>query len=82
MAIAHVVAGIPKHGRGAHLEALSLALDGRGKTSMATRGVLDSQEHLGSFFWLVTRTSTASQANLALTNVTVGATSQSELPWT
>ena len=66
MVVAHVVVCIPKNGRGAHLENLSLALDGRGRTCIAQKGVLDSQEHLGSFFWLVSRTSTASQANLFL----------------
>ena len=37
----------------------------------AQKGALDSQEDLGSFFWLVSRTSTASQANLVLENVTL-----------
>ena len=64
MAFAHAVVGIPKHGRGAYIENLSLALDGRGRAYIAQKGVLDSQEHLGSFFWLVSRTSTASQANV------------------
>ena len=64
MAAAHAVVGIPRHGRSAHPENLSLALDGRGKTCIAQKGALDAQEHLGSFFWLASRTSTASQANL------------------
>ena len=50
MASAHDVVSILKHGGGAHPENLSLALDGRGKTSMAQKGVLGPQEHLGSFF--------------------------------
>ena len=37
--------------------------------ALPRKSVLDSQEHLGSFFWLVGRTSTASQANLVLENV-------------
>ena len=69
MAAAHAVVGLPKHGRGAHPENLSLALDGRGRTSMAKKDHLDSQEHLGSLFWLVSRTSTAPEANMALENV-------------
>ena len=69
MATSHAVVGIPKHGRGAHPENLSLALDGRGKTCIAQNGVLGSQEHLGSFFWLVSRTSTTSQANVVRDNV-------------
>ena len=35
MATAHAVVGTPKHGRGAHPENLSLALDGRGRTCIA-----------------------------------------------
>ena len=48
MATAHAVVGIPKHGRGAHPESLSLALDGHGKTCIAQKGAVGSQEHLGS----------------------------------
>ena len=33
---------------------------------MAKEGVLDEQEHTGSLFWLVTRTSEAPAANLSL----------------
>jgi hypothetical protein len=76
MAVAHDVVGIPKHGRGAHLENLSSALDGRGRTSMAQKDGLDSQVHSGCFFWLVDRTSPASQANLVLENVFCGAIDQ------
>ena len=82
MTTAHAVVGIPKHGRGAHLESLSLAFDGRGRTCIAHQGALDSQEHLGSLFWLVSRTSTASQANLVPDNVVFGAIDQSEPTWT
>jgi hypothetical protein len=64
MATAHALMGIPKNGRGAHPENLSLALDGRGRTCIAKKGVLGSQEHFGSSFWLASRTATTSQANL------------------
>ena len=37
MAVAHVAVGIPQHGRGAHPESLSLALDGRGRTCIAQK---------------------------------------------
>jgi hypothetical protein len=40
MASAHVVVGLPKHGRGAHPENLSLAFDGRGRTSLHLKGSL------------------------------------------
>ena len=56
MATAHAVVGIPKNGRGAHPENMSLALDGRGKTCVAQKGVLGSQDHLGSLFLLVSNT--------------------------
>ena len=69
MAAAHAVVGTPKHGRGAQPENLSLALYGRGKTCIAQTGDLGSQEHLGSLFWLVSRTSTTSQANFVPENV-------------
>jgi hypothetical protein len=68
MATAHAVVGLPKHGRGAHPENLSLAFDGRGRTLMAHKGSLDSEEHQGSFYWLVQRTSQASVANLTFEN--------------
>ena len=69
MAATTAVVGIPKHGRCAHPENLSLALDGRGKICIAQRGASDSQEHLGSLFWLASRTPTTSQANLVPENV-------------
>ena len=69
MASAHAIVGLPKHGRGAHPENQALALDGRGRTSMAKKEVIDSEEHQGSFFWLVGRTSEASQANLVFENI-------------
>ena len=47
MAVAHAVVGIPKPGRGAYTENLSLAFDGRGRTCIAQKGALGSQEHLG-----------------------------------
>ena len=43
---------------------MSLALDGRGKTCIAQQGASGLQGHLGSLFWLVSRTSTTSQANV------------------
>ena len=58
--------GVPKHGPGAHPEGSALALDGRTRTSIAKAGSLDSQEHLGSLFWLAHRSSDASEANMVL----------------
>ena len=62
----HVVVGLPKHGRGAHPENQNLALDGRGKNLIANKDVLDGDEHMGSLFWLVGKTSNSSDANLSM----------------
>ena len=70
MASAHVVVGLPKHGRGAHPENSSLAFDGRGRNLMAPSELLSTEEHKGSLFWIVQRTSKASDANLVFENVT------------
>ena len=47
MAAGHAVVGLPKHGRGSHPDNTSLALDGRGRSSMAQKGSIDPEEHLG-----------------------------------
>ena len=52
MAVAHAVVGTPKNGRGAHLESMSLALYGRGRTGIAQKGVFGLAGSLG-FFLLV-----------------------------
>ena len=70
MVAGHAVVGLPKHGKGVHPENASLALDGRGRSSMAARGSTDGEEHLGSFFWMVGRNSKAKDANMELQNVT------------
>ena len=70
MVSGHAVVGLPKHGRGAHPDHQSLALDGRGKNQMAAKGSLDEEEHQGSLFWMVTRTSKASEANLTMEDIT------------
>ena len=66
MASGHAVVDIPKHGRGAHPDGQSMALDGRTRNLIAKKGVLDESEHKGSLFWIVGRTSKASEANLSL----------------
>ena len=70
MASAHAVVGLPKHGRGAHPDNLSLAFDGRGRNLVAPSELLSTEEHKGSLFWIVQRTSKASDANLVFENVT------------
>ena len=69
MASGHAVVSLPKCGRGAHPENLSLALDGRGRTMIASAGAVDPAEHTGSLFWLVMRTTNQEQANLELENM-------------
>ena len=66
MASGHAVVDIPKHGRGAHPDGQSMALDGRTRNLIAKKGVLGESEHKGSLFWIVGRTSKASEANLSL----------------
>ena len=62
----HVLLTLPKKRKGVNPENQSLALDGRGKTRLAKKGALDDEEHLGSLFWLVDKTSDPSLANLVL----------------
>ena len=69
MASGHAVVSLPKHGRGAHPENLTLALDGRSRNLMAAKGALDPEEHRGSLYWLVTRTSKLQDVNLEIDNV-------------
>ena len=70
MAGNHVVVGLPKHGRGSHPDNQNLALDGRSKNLIANKEVLDDDEHMGSLFWLVGKTSNSSDANLSMETAT------------
>ena len=69
MAAGHDVVGLPMHGRGSHPDNTSLALDGRGKTSMAQKGSIDPDEHLGPFFWMGGRTYKGQEANMEMNTV-------------
>jgi hypothetical protein len=70
MASAHAVVTLPKSGRGAHPENQSLALDGRCRNLIASKGTLDPDEHTGSLYWVVRRTSDTKEVNLDLENIT------------
>ena len=70
MASAHAVVTLPKHGRGAHPDNQSLALDGRCRHLIASQGTVGPDEHTGSLYWVVTRTSQAKEANLDFENIT------------
>ena len=62
---ANATLGIPKHGRGSCPGFENLALDGRTRSTMAKQGTIDNPDELtGSLFWLITRTSKGSEANL------------------
>ena len=64
MASAHAVVTLPKHGRGAHPQNSSFALDGRSRNMLASKDLVDLEEHKGSLYWVVTRTSDPNAVNL------------------
>ena len=76
----HAVVTVPKQGRGAHPENMTLALDGRGKGMMAHDGTIGASEHKGSLFWMVTRTTDPDEANLEFDTVTWEQKIQVHLP--
>ena len=47
---------------------------------MAPKNLYDMDEHAGSFFWMVARTSKASEANMSLENATFEQTLKVTLP--
>ena len=63
------VIGVPQHGPGAPSEPLALALDGRGRASLASQNLVGHAEHTGSLFWLVQRVPLTDPANMSLDNV-------------
>ena len=80
MASLHALVGLPKSGPGAHPDNHVLALDGRGKNKIAPKGELDSEEHQGSLFWVVGRTSKAVNANLVMEIISFDTQIQMSLP--
>ena len=67
---AHAPLTLPKTGRGCHPEDQSLALDGRCRNLMARKDLIDPEEHTGSLYWVVTRTSETKEQNLEFENFT------------
>ena len=57
---------LPRHGPGAPRDNLQLALDGRGRASLASENLVDSSEHTGALFWLVQRVPRQEPANMSL----------------
>ena len=80
MAAGHAVLDLPKNGRGSHPENQVLALDGRGRNLMAPKGMCDNDEHHGSLFWMLARTSKVTEANMVLENVTFEQTLKVTMP--
>ena len=80
MAHCHAAVSLPKHGRGAHPENSSLALDGRSKNLLAPAGLVGPSEYLGSLFWVVTRSSKAAEANMSFENIAFESTVKMTLP--
>ena len=60
------VIGVPQHGPGAPPEPLTLAIDGRGRASLASKDLVDGNEHTGSLFWVVQRVPPQEPANMSL----------------
>ena len=65
MGSAHAAVSLPRTGRGSHPDNGSVALDGRLRNLMCGPGVVDKDQHTGSLYWLVQRTSKAPSANLS-----------------
>ena len=63
-AAAHAVLGLPPFGRGAHPESLTMALDGRCRSQLASKDMIDPEEHTGSLYWAISRTQDLKKANL------------------
>ena len=70
MLSAHAVVNLPKTGRGAPPERNGLALDGRCRNVIANKGSTDPEEHTGSLYWAVTRTTDVKVANLDIEHIT------------
>ena len=66
MPFANCPIGVPAYGPGKHPEGQSMALDGRARTCIASKGLIDGAEPTGSLFWLVHRTSDSTEANMTL----------------
>ena len=77
---ANAVVALPKHGRGAHPDHMTLALDGRGRTMMQKSGTIDDNQHSGCLYWLITRTSESAEANLVLEPIQWSSSVEVKLP--
>lgn len=64
-----VFLSVPQQGPGKHPDGKMLGLDGRGRSSLASAEVFDSNERRGNLFWVIQRTSEEEEANLILEQV-------------
>ena len=65
--------GLPSHGVGKHPSGSSIALDGRGRSSMHPAGVCgEAVEKRGSLFWCIQRTHIKEEANTVEESCTFG----------
>ena len=63
---------LPREGSGSHPEGKTLALDGRGRTSIQAAQLCDSpggSDKLGVLFWVASRTDDKANANMSLETV-------------
>ena len=66
MCAANCPIGLPAYGPGKHPEGHIMALDGRTRTCIARKGLIDGEEHTGCLFWLVHRTSDCTETSISL----------------
>ena len=64
-----VFLSVPQQGPGKHPDGKMLGLDGRGRSSLASAEVFDSNERRGNLFWVIQRTSEEVEANMHLEQV-------------
>ena len=80
MAAGHAVVGLPKHGRGRILTTPPWPLMVEEGPPWLRKGSIDPEEHLGSFFWPVGRTSKDKEANMQMQNVSFEGSYKVALP--
>ena len=65
----HCQITVPVSGDGSSPDGKFLSIDGRGRSSIACKDLLDPSEHTGSLFWLVDRSTDKSLANMVLQQI-------------
>lgn len=75
----HAFISLPQHGPGRHPEGKQLAFDGRGRSRLASAGILDDQEHRGLLCWAIERDS-GDSCNLLVDQVSADVLVDLKLP--